>query len=117
MVKIPQYIKDRIILSLVGISVAINGYLWWLLYSKFRHETEFIPLHYNIYFGIDLYGPWYRILLMPASGTGIVFINLVLSIIIYRRAKPMAYVLLVITVLLEVLLLWAGWLMRRELII
>jgi hypothetical protein len=114
---LPQFIKDRVVLSLVGASVALNVLLWWLLYSKFHSQTEFIPLHYNIYFGIDLYGPWQRILLIPLSGTGIVFINLILSIILYRRARPMAYALMVITVLLEVLLLWAGWLMRRELII
>jgi hypothetical protein len=113
--KILEYIKDKMILSLVAGSLATNGLLWWLLYSKFRNQTEFIPLHYNIYFGIDLYGPWYRILLMPLSGTGIFFINLVLSIIIYKPAKPIAYILLGITVILELLLLWAGWLMRREL--
>ena len=113
--KIPSGIKDKLILSLAGGSIVANGVLWWLLYSKFQNQTEFIPLHYNIYFGIDLYGPWYRILLMPLTGTGVFFINLVLSIIIYKQAKPMAYVLMVVTVLLELLLLWAGWLMRREL--
>ncbi|MFA6197875.1 MAG: hypothetical protein WC734_01820 [Patescibacteria group bacterium] len=115
--KLPQYFKDKIILLLAGVAIIINGSLWWLLYSKFQNQTEYVPLHYNIYFGIDLYGPWHRILIMPLSGTGFIFINLALSIIMYKRARPMVYVLLAITVILQALLLWAGWLMRRELII
>ena len=60
-------------LALVVFSAALPA--WRLLPGIL--EAKFIPLHYNIYFGIDRYGPWYGIFL-PA---GIALIILVLNIV------------------------------------
>ena len=51
----------------------------------FIEENNFIPLHYNIYFGIDQFGPWYYVF-MPAL-LGLIFYlgNLIFQSRFYKR--------------------------------
>ncbi|HBL39884.1 TPA: hypothetical protein DDZ10_04445 [Candidatus Uhrbacteria bacterium] len=42
-------------------------------------ENPFIPLHYNIYLGIDGFGPWYRIFILPVLGLVMLVLNLSLA--------------------------------------
>src|SRR3989338_8212428 len=39
-------------------------------------ETLSLPLHYNIYFGVDQFGPWQWLFLPAAIGFGILLVNI-----------------------------------------
>ncbi|MFA5106932.1 MAG: hypothetical protein WC497_01235 [Patescibacteria group bacterium] len=111
-----DFITDRIVLVTVSLALILTGLVSWLLYTKFHQQTEFVPLHYNIYFGIDLYGPWYQILTLPATGLGLLFINFILSFILYKRVKLFSYALLISLDLCGLMLLGSGWLIVSQLL-
>ena len=41
--------------------------------------NPFIPLHYNIYLGIDRFGLWYEVFILPVIGIVILVLNLSLA--------------------------------------
>jgi hypothetical protein len=63
----------------------------WILFVikilPLAREMEFLSLHYNIYFGIDLIGQWYKALIIP--GVGLIFftVNTTLVFFFYKRDK------------------------------
>lgn len=114
---IREFLADRIVVILVSLALAINVVVGWFLYDKFHRQTEFVPLHYNIYFGIDLYGPWYQILVLPATGLAFLFINFILSFILYKRVRLYSYALLICLNICELILLGSGWLIVSKLMI
>ncbi len=65
---------------------------------------EVIPLHYNIYFGVDSIGPWWRILLLPGFATLTLIINLVISVWQVKEHKPFVMILSVTTALVAVIM-------------
>lgn len=67
-------------------------------------EQEFIPLHYNIYFGIDRFGPWYYIFVPGALGLALLLINLVFQAAFFRRERILSQFFAVTTVFAEILL-------------
>jgi len=42
---------------------------WILVISLFKRTELFLPLHYTIYFGIDLTGSWMKLLVLPSLAT------------------------------------------------
>lgn len=62
-------------LALVVLMIALP--LWKLL--PIVSDRPFIPLHYNIYLGIDRFGPWYQIFILPVIGGVILLLNLSLA--------------------------------------
>ncbi|MDD5342111.1 MAG: hypothetical protein PHI73_02145 [Patescibacteria group bacterium] len=116
-IRLKSFFKDPIISVPLAVSLLIDAGLWWLLYTKFHGQTDYVPLHYNIYFGIDLFGPWYKILLIPLSGLAFFFINFGLSLIMYKRVKMFSHILIIGLCLSELILLGAGYLIVRELIV
>lgn len=115
--KLRSFFSDKVIVISIVFSLTLNGLTWWLLYSEFHGQTEFVPLHYNIYFGIDLYGPWYNILLIPASALLMVFINCIFSYILYMRLRILSYFLVITFSLCQLIFLGAAWLITHELIV
>ena len=115
--KVSYFATDKIVIFGFVFSLIANTYTWWLLYTNYKDYSEYVPLHYNIYFGIDLYGPWYQILLIPASGFLIIFINTVLSYILYKRVRLLSIFLLLAMSISQGIFLGASWLITRELIV
>jgi len=64
----------------------------------------FLPLHYNIYFGIDLFGQWYYAYLIAAIGTAVLVLNTIIVFSIYQRQPTLAVLIGVTTPVLETLL-------------
>lgn len=103
--------RDRLIQVAFSISLTINLFLWILLYFTFFPLREFgdlVPLHYSIYFGIDLVGRWYKIFTLPFVGIFILFINLILSCSFYLKEKMISYFLSIATLFSQILLTIAG---------
>lgn len=97
--------KDRYFLVNFLISIFLNLTAWLFLYLNFKPQTEPVILHYNIYFGIDLIGAWYKIFFIPLFGLVCFFINFALSVIIYTRAKILSYFLIHTSSLIQILML------------
>ncbi len=101
--------KVFIIFSIIGL--IINLLIWLLIYFKFYpavynlpEEQSFIPLHYNIYLGIDLFGKWQKIFYLPGLGLVIFLINTILSLIIYNKKEILSYFLTIISTLCQIFL-------------
>ncbi|MBU1705553.1 hypothetical protein KKG19_02395, partial [Patescibacteria group bacterium] len=63
------------VISLVLVILTFALPAWRVL--PLVQEQDFLPLHYNIYFGIDRFGPWYYIFVPAALGGTLLIINLI----------------------------------------
>ena len=68
-------------------------------------NQPYIPLHYNIYFGIDRFGPWYFIFFPAALGAALLVINLLFELVFFRREHVLSKFFAVATVISEIILL------------
>lgn len=62
------------------LALAINLITWVGLYIVFPPTGDVVVLHYNIYFGVDLLGEWYRLLYIPITGTAVLILNAVFAL-------------------------------------
>jgi len=67
-----------------------------------------IPLHYNIHFGVDLFGTPWRIFTASLLGLIILFVNTILAAAFWKRQRMLSYGLLCATVLIEIVLFVAS---------
>ena len=104
--------ENRALLTFVGISFLLNLALWLIILLKLRPEIDaadqMIPLHYNIYFGIDYLGPWYYAFILPALGLFLLAINTFISFLIYIKEKILSYFLVGTAFFSQIILLGAG---------
>ena len=85
--------RDRIILMNVALSILMNVAVWLAIIYNFWLESEYITLHYNIYFGISALGPWYALLVIPLLGLVIIMVNFLLSLYFYLKQQILSYFL------------------------
>ena len=112
--KIFSPIKDNVIFRISTIlAFCVNIMVWIFVFLYFRPYDELIPLHYNIYFGIDNYGRWNNIFFLPLSGTVIFFINVIFASLVYRKEQILGYFLILSSFLLELILFLSIFLLRR----
>src|SRR3989338_8057941 len=67
-------------------------------------EQPFIPLHYNVYFGVDRFGPWYDIFILPALALVFLLINIFLQTHFFQSEKVLARIFALSTVFIEIVL-------------
>jgi hypothetical protein len=83
--------KDRLLLATTIGALVLNVGLWLFLYFELKAilavepDKLMMPIHYNVFFGIDLYQSWYMAYMFPGIGLGIWLINLILSWILYSK--------------------------------
>lgn len=63
---------------------------WWQLYPDLAQQIA-VPLHYNIHFGVDLFGQPWRIFIFPISGAVILALNMLMAFIFWRRDHVLSY--------------------------
>ena len=68
-------------------------------------DNPFIPLHYNVYMGIDEFGPWQSVFVLPAIGLVLLLVNVVLQGTLHRHEKVLSTFFAVATVASEAVLL------------
>lgn len=66
---------------------------------------QFIPLHYNIYFGVDRFGSWKQIFIIPILGLTLLLLNLFFQTMIFRREKLLATFLAITSIFIELIFL------------
>lgn len=70
-------------------------------------ESPFIALHYNIYLGVDRFGPIWHIFFLPALGLLFLVLNLTIEAWAYRTQKTLSFFFAATTPFLELVLLAA----------
>ena len=63
--------------------------IWWQLFPQIR-EQIFIPLHYNIHFGVDSLGPWWRIFTIPFLEILILVVNTIAAVYLWKRERVLS---------------------------
>ena len=96
--------KDRIFSIFFFVSIFLNILLWIFILWQIKPGADPVYLHYNIYFGIDLIGSYFRLYFMPLSGLIIFLLNAVISAIIYKQEKIISYFLIIISACTQVFL-------------
>ncbi len=84
------YFRDIWIFAPLLASVLIQVYVWWSLILNIRQDVGQVFLHYNIIFGVDLVGDWWRVYYLPAVGIGVIFVNFLFSATVYLFDKFLA---------------------------
>lgn len=87
------YFRDLWISApLLGV-ILIQVFLWAYLISSIGPDAGQIFLHYNIIFGVDLVGDWWKIYYLPLAGVLVVLLNYIFSIFFYATDKFLARLL------------------------
>lgn len=103
--------KNKIILISSIAALIVNLVIWALLIFKFRAvalanpEELTLPLHYNIYWGIDLFGRWYQGFILPVIGLAVLIVNFVLAIFLYSQKSLASYFFIISAVFVQGFLL------------
>lgn len=57
----------------------LNGLGWFLIVWRLPASADWIPLYYNVYFGIGWIGPWFSAVYYPGIGLAILALNFLLG--------------------------------------
>ena len=109
-----RLLNDRTSQVLLVIGILLNIASWIYIFINIKPQTDPIFLHYNIYFGVDLIGDWYRIYRIPLVGVAVYFINLYFSSILYRRERTISYFVIGITIFLQAIVLVSSYLITQQ---
>src|SRR3989339_60385 len=75
--------------------------------SPGSEEANFIPLHYNVFFGVDKFGPWYTVFQLPIFGLLVLLVNFYLATRFFKREKALSGFFCVTALLAQFMLLAA----------
>lgn len=77
-------------LALIAI---VAGFFYWRLMPIIQPQMV-VPLHYNIHFGVDLFGAWWRVFLHPLFALVILLVNTVFAVAMAKRDIVLSYFLM-----------------------
>lgn len=78
---------------------------WGFSFWRYALSPDFIPLHYNIYFGFDRFGPRGDIFLFPSLATVVLLVNLLIVGRVFGRDNFWTLVFLGLTLFLQAVFL------------
>lgn len=108
MYPIKLYIKHLPNLIMIPLGLLLNLASWVWLLSQIKPQTDPIFLHYNILFGVDYIGEWWKVLYLPIVGLFILLINTILGWVLFGKDKFAAQVLNFTSILCQVFILIAA---------
>lgn len=101
-IKIKQVLRAPLGSKIIGMGILISLFLnlgiWIILYIFIKPSFEPVYLHYNIYFGIDLIGEWYRIYIIPLTGFVVILVNYLAGAIIYSSKRVLSYLVVIFAI-------------------
>ena len=103
-------LKDRFVQLCLMSSILINISMWFLLLVSISPSEFPIPLHYNVFFGIDYIDSWYKVFLIPCFGILTLLVNFVLTYLLYLKERILSYFLTLTTLIVHVFLIIASYL-------
>jgi len=101
---IKLYFKNHFNFIASVLSILLNLITWVWLAAQIRPQTELIFLHYNILFGVDYVGEWYKVYYVPLTGWLIIIFNFLLGWFFFSRDKFIAILLNIVNVLAQIFL-------------
>lgn len=103
---IKLYIRYPSVFIMLVVSVVVNLSTWiWLGVRLDTAGEDLIFLHYNILFGVDLIGVWWKVYYVPFVGSIIIIINFLLGWILFNKDKFVASLLMFASTVSQVFLL------------
>lgn len=89
-------------------TTTVSGILLFLTFAlpvwrilPIASTTPYIPLHYNVYMGIDESGPWQQVFVLPTIGLVLLLVNTVFQVFLYKREKVLSAFFAIATVVSE----------------
>lgn len=113
---ISPYLAPRprqLLAALVGISLLLNGVVWWLTLTAFPTDSSTAILHYTIDVGIDFIGTGGQITSLPLAGLAIVIFNTVMGVALLRADPRASWLLWGVMPILQLVLMLAFYLLRQ----
>jgi hypothetical protein len=104
-------IRGWFIFAGFGLSLLINLATWALIYFRLFtivKDATSVPLHYNVYFGIDWIGTPIDVFVLPLIGSAVFLVNFILAYIINVRERLMGYVVIISTIIIQLFILLAS---------
>lgn len=105
------YASKKPVLILLISAAAVNLGIWLEIFLNIRPQEDPIFLHYNILFGVDLFGPWWRVLSLPAGGLIILALNTGIGWMLFHKDPFAGYLSQAVAVLCQIFLLVASFLL------
>lgn len=100
-----EFFKNRTTILLMIVVFVLNLVGWGIIYIKIKPSDIPFTLHYSVYQGIDLLGPWHKLYTLPGLGLIIGLVNISLSYLIYSEERTASYLLLAGAILFQTLIL------------
>ena len=105
-----HFLKNKIIFNLITLSFILNLFLW-IMFLQNKKEGDYpVILHYNLIFGVDYLDQYQKIYLISAMGLIILLLNLALGYYLYLKEKLASYLLVFSAFIVQIFLLFAGYL-------
>lgn len=90
---------------LIGLNILVVFVLWFFAIWRYQVSSNFVSLHYTVYFGLDRFGPKFDLFLFPTLGTVILILNLIISRIVLADSKLWQTIFIGLTFLMQLTLL------------
>lgn len=103
-----RFIRVSLLLSL-GLNLLNWILVIWFVAPRLS-TSPFFALHYTIYFGVDRIGPPWGLAQLPALGTLIFAVNLIVAVRSYAHDRLTGAFMMAAAVLFQALLLFAAFL-------
>lgn len=104
--------RNKIIIVSGIVSLLLNLAIWLVIYLKLKplvinlpEEQSFIPLHYNIYLGVDRFGRWTKTFILPGIGFIFMLSNFFIALMIYNKREILSYFLSISASFIQLILL------------
>ncbi len=82
---------QRLVIIAYSFILIANAVTWLAILIWLDHSQAVTILHYNIYFGPDVFGNWSELLFLPAIALVVSIIDFVLTTLLWRRDRFLAY--------------------------
>ena len=102
------FLKNKLIARPLVLNVSILILYSFYIFLKLRARESLIPLHYNIYFGVDLIDNKYQIFKLPLIALVVLTINCYLGKLVYKQEKLVSYILVWASLAVMIILVFAG---------
>ena len=101
------FLRDWWVLGSLVVVALSQIFSWSYLIYYIRPSTEQLFLHYNIVFGVDLVGAWWKIYFLPLGGFVSALINYIFSLAFYDSDKILARFLSFVSAVVHIFLIIA----------
>lgn len=94
--------KGSIFIALTAL--LINMSVWFFMFFKKPANNFALPLHYDVYQGVDVIDVWSKLYYLPILGLMLIVVNYILSALISPKDVMITYFLNIASVVIQIIL-------------